>query len=1266
MTSTQSGEDQTVSLIFSVVDTDRSESIEGHELLHVLSAMNYAPSPALLQHLSEHCHKMGRSDMKALLQQSAKGTGSAKRNNLGMLCSSFPQLGAVFIVREGIDTVLSSSTLLRRILRAWGFTPESSLSPSERARLYAAMWNAISGGAWALSGWEIDHRLKSLLSSYLVRVLWASGRGAIRDTSGVPDAVASVKAHLSDDNALFSCRAVSEATTAGADAAPAAWSEVEIPFPVFADAWESLVQYADGHTARAPGSLLLWRIYCVMRACEGFPVGSPHAVCAESGWGLLALSHAVKGAGTDARAETDGTRPRLCVDERYVVELGPAELAGGVEGGTERPELPPSLVCKLAAHRQEMDLAEAELMTAGAVSGAGSSAELDVEGDTDKSAEVILRGLERKAALAVTAPTWVDLRWSSFASCPQMRHAGAGGKLRPTTRAWWSPGSMRVLDLHVDEEDVARMAAMGEAFAALLPAFRDPSSMSATFNLEQAGLAAAMALLAGDDGPIGSAAVAAARATSSPSVPRRLARPANSISIVANKVQPRLLDWFGKFADRVAIDPTGEAAVARWLFVALSTPDPRVPAFAPALRRATDPGQGCFCVAEVRSTVVTKENKASSPTGYRSIPSCRSVVELGGPSLVSHLMAMWYHANLEVASAATAAMLGAAARGSDAAGSSSAAAAATPGGSSVRDSDAVDSRLQVPMLPADGSGNAAARAAAAFARRVPFDAPRPSARRIPAESLCVVFEGTASPADEAGALPTEHAPLTWASAIETAWPVMRDDVLFAAYSACFPAPLPAKMGFAAKEGAVNRAKAVINTPSSRDNSTPSVNVWESSAIPMRGAVEAMVLDPDGWQATGAWDGKDPFDPAARWITTRPRLDGSELPSHAPTGSHLIHLTRERSAGRVSAMHWLAEASAEPARARLLGARSRQEHILAPYDRSVAGAVDDWSVSLAVAVWAKVRKSALWRAKNSPPGANLAFALWAGKKPCTVPDAVVSHLGESAPNPTEGLSRCRGFEADVLAAALRTRESGAWSPTLAGLHMESAAGGVGAGAAARKAAAMEVRQWARDLVGADESHEDAGTFALGWDTLLALAVWRDAEKKLPLNACAMVDLEPEAGAARTAPNPLNGDCPSEAAWCVPGRTMALLMALSQSLNPALRSWAARAKSAMFAILKERPTTYMPRHLSSARSSEQTAMTIDIQSRVWRYLFENRATLVPQRLTVDRWAAIPAQGVDTLPGSTVDAFAGSASLFARCLYLVGSSSEELLDQLRKSRV
>ena len=54
MTSTQSGEDQTVSLIFSVVDTDRSETIEGHELLHVLSAMNFAPSPALLQHLSEH------------------------------------------------------------------------------------------------------------------------------------------------------------------------------------------------------------------------------------------------------------------------------------------------------------------------------------------------------------------------------------------------------------------------------------------------------------------------------------------------------------------------------------------------------------------------------------------------------------------------------------------------------------------------------------------------------------------------------------------------------------------------------------------------------------------------------------------------------------------------------------------------------------------------------------------------------------------------------------------------------------------------------------------------------------------------------------------------------------------------------------------------------------------------------------------------------------------------------------------------------------
>ncbi len=54
MAATQSGIDQTVALVFSVIDADGSKTIDGHELLQVLSAMSYSPSPALLQHLSEN------------------------------------------------------------------------------------------------------------------------------------------------------------------------------------------------------------------------------------------------------------------------------------------------------------------------------------------------------------------------------------------------------------------------------------------------------------------------------------------------------------------------------------------------------------------------------------------------------------------------------------------------------------------------------------------------------------------------------------------------------------------------------------------------------------------------------------------------------------------------------------------------------------------------------------------------------------------------------------------------------------------------------------------------------------------------------------------------------------------------------------------------------------------------------------------------------------------------------------------------------------
>lgn len=49
-----SGSQLTVDLVFTVVDRDGSNSIDGDELLTVLSALNFNASPALLQYITEN------------------------------------------------------------------------------------------------------------------------------------------------------------------------------------------------------------------------------------------------------------------------------------------------------------------------------------------------------------------------------------------------------------------------------------------------------------------------------------------------------------------------------------------------------------------------------------------------------------------------------------------------------------------------------------------------------------------------------------------------------------------------------------------------------------------------------------------------------------------------------------------------------------------------------------------------------------------------------------------------------------------------------------------------------------------------------------------------------------------------------------------------------------------------------------------------------------------------------------------------------------
>jgi Ca2+-binding EF-hand superfamily protein len=45
---------RTVELIFGVLDADGNGTVDGQELLGMISAIHFKPSPALLQHLTEN------------------------------------------------------------------------------------------------------------------------------------------------------------------------------------------------------------------------------------------------------------------------------------------------------------------------------------------------------------------------------------------------------------------------------------------------------------------------------------------------------------------------------------------------------------------------------------------------------------------------------------------------------------------------------------------------------------------------------------------------------------------------------------------------------------------------------------------------------------------------------------------------------------------------------------------------------------------------------------------------------------------------------------------------------------------------------------------------------------------------------------------------------------------------------------------------------------------------------------------------------------
>jgi hypothetical protein len=1085
---------------------------------------------------------------------------SSAPQSAGMLCGPSKPLGAIRIVKETIEYVLGSHAGVRELLVAMGFAPEAHIGPAERARLYAGLWNLLAGGYWTLPAAELERRLRGTLNSVMIRAFRAGGVAGVIDRENVNRILEdSTRVLTAEHTDILTCTTVLRSTPADAKETAKVWEETHVPFPALADAFEVLVQHPETLATKAAGSVLLWRLYALFRIAEGFPVGAPLAVSPDTAFGFVSESSFEKLAGTASeRSFVASVRPTLCTQGRYVVDIAPGKRDGSVaEGRVVDLPAPPTVL----ARRFALSL-----------SGEGGSAVASeiVDEDDRRRHEMLVEVFATEALpryLALTAPSWADLCWSPRYPRVLPLHVAFGDRKGDNARrAWWSFGRLRVLDLFVDEDDAARMPALRHALA---DASKEVSATSTGGVTVEEGIMAGFLV---SRLPPGSSQPVAKGPT--------------------GLVEPRKLEWFHRFTAKVMSDPHASAAVSRWLFMVLAHPG-----------SCTTPGSAQVVLSELEPSAdaLTELGKAN-PRGYKTVPSLRPILEVGGPALTTHMMALWWRLQLECAISASAKF-------------------DPPADFSA----SVGPRFQLPIDMADSSGAPAARPASPTSAAVSLAGPAAPARVILEEST------TAKPVPTVG----------WNTLVSEHWEAFKLDVLFAAYCASFPPPTVSALGFSptfedlAAEGMVTMPS---RSPRAADGRTfDVVPTWESTAQFM------------GTPA-GDWDGLDPYSMDARWVCYRDRIVTRPLvPYHCQSSSMVKIESESRGAGRCSVMHWIAESCSEHASAASCGSRLRGAGVLGPLSDLSSDAADEWATALGIAVWAQAAKAARWRITQSPPDAGFAFLKWGSEAP--TPEGPSEDQAELLPA-FEGLTRSTGFEADILACALGVGSASAWSRELAG----------NAGLEAQVEAIGSVRAWARSLVGQrpDGSIDPHGK--VGWDTILALACWRDVEVKLPLNAGGLVDLNP--AEEREAVDPLDDGLeypyPFAHSWLQPARVFALFIVLSQLKAPEIRNWAHAAKLAYYRSLVTPTKSFFPTALiMGSRATVSLSHTQEFQGRLWRALYSLRDVCEPDRLTADHWATATFQGADSAPGASKQS--ASVTVFARALYLAGFTSKNLADQL-----
>lgn len=665
---------------------------------------------------------------------------------------------------------------------------------------------------------------------------------------------------------------------------------------------------------------------------------------------------------------------------------------------------------------------------------------------------------------------------------------------------------------------------------------------------------------------------------------------AAQVAGMARPARPRRLPF--AVALRVAMldDPCGDAALARWAFMLLADAPAHTPPCPLQHRRAELRLGG-------RGADSSPRAGADSP-GLEALPL--TALEVGGAAALAAARAAWYRVNLEAAV-------------------------------SWQSTRALKT---LPQLMHDRLSVVAEGECAPWSRSCVGAA---AAGAASASSIKGVGACSAGPAEAAGASTLDDAQpesatppgvASWSDAISTWLPVLAHDVFPMALAMAFP-PTPDRrldvdlpLGESRRDVGPSR---VSRPPRwAKPTGTDLEEIWHAATrVDFAAKPLPMPLDETAVCRTLGWDPAQPFSPAARW-----KALGSILES--PPGEPPAHVkwpnpgraSGAGARGRMSVMRWCLESSC------LVPGALGQGRRVAAASGLIRSGLDP--VVYSFDVWATI----LARATFEKVLGHLAAAVARGLRP----PSRSSPLGaEAAARDDPG----RDSTAARVAAATR------WAQEL--VELASGLGGV-------PAAAWDVDARSR-LNERDVADWAAGLFGLrgrvGWDGLLAAALWNRSEAPLPRNAGALVDMEPHAGDPR-------GAC-DETSCATPARTMALLTVLSQ-LRPAAdgsftpRGWAVAAKAAYSRAWELfQAMTHAIRSKPSA--TENDAMWA---SALARALWEARREAPAARLDVTSFlatAAAAVEGGDTQPGHP-----GVVALLARTLHLSGGTLRDAIAVMR----